>query len=119
MSTARPLLTTKHYREGGQHLLPLLNLLLPGIDVNDPTKASSSLMFIAVTSQFVPFIDSSESKVPLETEAEQVCRMNTSGFEDWTLLFLSKIIALCENLPDQHSIGLGNSESSLMEIAMV
>jgi hypothetical protein len=88
--------------------------------MNDPTKASTSLMFIALMSQFVPLVDSSNSASQImETEAQSICRMNTAGFEDWILMYLGRILSLCENLPDQHGNGSGNAESSLMEMVMV
>ena len=38
VSVARPMLSTDRYPEGPSHILPLLNLSLPGIDANDFKK---------------------------------------------------------------------------------
>lgn len=122
-TTSRPLLTRSHYPPGGQNLLPLLTLLLPGIDMNDPQKASASLMFVSLMSHCVPLIDSS-SMTPAAEESEDdlLCRLGTAGFEDWMRAFLGRILTLFENLPDQHgsaNSGQQNSETSLMDMVTV
>ena len=103
--------------------MPLLTLLLPGIDMNDPHKASASLMFVSLMSHCVPLIDSSAMMTPeQESEDDLLCRLGTAGFEDWMRAFLGRILTLFENLPDQHASansGQQNSETSLMEMVTV
>lgn len=42
-SVAPILVSEKRWLGGQKHILPLLELALPGIDINDPTKVSSYL----------------------------------------------------------------------------
>ncbi|KAK0553638.1 Proteasome activator BLM10 [Tilletia horrida] len=48
-SLAYPLLSQQNYPQGGQHLVPLLHLCIPGIDLNDPLKTMSTGMFILMS----------------------------------------------------------------------
>lgn len=43
---APPLISRSTYPAGAKHLLPLLELCLPGLDVNDPIKTMSTAMFV-------------------------------------------------------------------------
>ncbi|CDS82081.1 related to BLM10-proteasome activator subunit [Sporisorium scitamineum] len=50
LSTLSPVLTSRQlYRAGGKHLLPLLQLCIPGIDLNDPMKTMSTCMFVLLS----------------------------------------------------------------------
>jgi proteasome activator subunit 4 len=121
-SNARALLTVKHYPEGGQHLMPLLNLILPAIDMNDPSKSSSALLFISLLCYYVPVIESPSVSTNSETEYEQIRRLNSLNYEDWITSFLSRVLSLVENLPDQHESSSNNkqtTENSLMDMVMV
>lgn len=47
LTTVSPFLASEKRWLGGQkHILPLLELALPGVDINDPTKASAFLIGI-------------------------------------------------------------------------
>ncbi|GAA5990324.1 hypothetical protein JCM11641_006250, partial [Rhodosporidiobolus odoratus] len=47
LSTTSPALLSRfNYPSGAKHLLPLLELCLPGLDVNDPIKTMSTGMFV-------------------------------------------------------------------------
>ncbi|GAA5921528.1 hypothetical protein JCM1841_000553 [Sporobolomyces salmonicolor] len=47
LSTVAPaLISRSNYSSGAKHLLPLLDLCLPGLDVNDPIKTMSTGMFV-------------------------------------------------------------------------
>ncbi|PWZ00606.1 hypothetical protein BCV70DRAFT_199880 [Testicularia cyperi] len=47
LSTLSPVLVSRPlYRAGGKHLLSLLQLCIPGIDLNDPMKTMSTCMFV-------------------------------------------------------------------------
>ncbi|KAK7468647.1 Proteasome activator BLM10 [Stygiomarasmius scandens] len=48
---ARPLTTEKVWLGGQKHVLPLLELCIPGIDVNDPNKTVFTTMFIVAVLQ--------------------------------------------------------------------
>ncbi|SJX61736.1 related to BLM10-proteasome activator subunit [Sporisorium reilianum f. sp. reilianum] len=50
LSTLSPVFTSRQlYRAGGKHLLPLLQLCIPGIDLNDPMKTMSTCMFVLLS----------------------------------------------------------------------
>lgn len=47
LSTVSPILVSRNiYASGAKHLLPLLELCLPGLDVNDPIKTMSTGIFV-------------------------------------------------------------------------
>jgi proteasome activator subunit 4 len=54
---AQPLIHRVHYPDGAQHVLPLCMLVLPGIDINDPSKTVVSLRFLERVGMLVPFSD--------------------------------------------------------------
>lgn len=64
---ARPLVTERIWLGGQKNLLPLLELSLPGIDLNDPSKTVCTTMFIVSAIQHVKIGDLSmhQSGVPL------------------------------------------------------
>ncbi|KAI8099232.1 uncharacterized protein BX664DRAFT_272366 [Halteromyces radiatus] len=114
-----PLFSRDHYPAGGKHLLPLLQLAIPGIDMNDPIKTIASLMFITSALMTIPVMDLSsigttdyydgdeammmdddnmQVELPKELE-DQLCRMTTSGFEEWLSKFLRRIFTIFENMP--------------------
>ncbi|SPO23145.1 related to BLM10 - proteasome activator subunit [Ustilago trichophora] len=50
LSTLSPVFTSRQlYRAGGKHLVPLLQLCIPGIDLNDPMKTMSTCMFVLLS----------------------------------------------------------------------
>jgi len=48
-SLAYPLLSRENYAAGAQHLVPLLHLCIPGIDLNDPLKTMSTALFVSMS----------------------------------------------------------------------
>lgn len=120
-SVARPLFTFSHFPKGASHLIPLLSLVLPGIDVNDPSKASATLLFIILLLHTVPLVECSSQDGDVSPEEEEY-RLSTIGLQDWVLFFLSRIINVFENLPEGHESSSNNrqtSETSLIEMVMV
>ncbi|KAI9033800.1 hypothetical protein CLU79DRAFT_851017 [Phycomyces nitens] len=123
---ALPMLSRDHYPAGGKHLLPLLHLATPGIDMNDPMKAMGALMFIATAVMSVPIRDltdgntyynpavdgesnydgmdidgeDQEKELPREVE-DQLCKATTAQFEEWLAKFLRRVFTIFDNLP-QH-----------------
>ncbi|KAI0050704.1 hypothetical protein FA95DRAFT_1581074 [Auriscalpium vulgare] len=59
------------YYPGAKHLVPILNLLIPGIDLNDPAKTLATTGFLLEVSQYIEFGDltSSEDSIPVDIEA--------------------------------------------------
>jgi hypothetical protein len=120
-AVSRPLFTFSHFPTGTNHLIPILSLVLPGIDVNDPSKASATLLFIILLLHTVPLVECNSQNGEVSPE-EEVYRLNTIGLQDWVLFFISRIITVFENLPEAHESSSNNrqtSETSLIEMVMV
>ena len=62
VAVSRPMLSArKWYPEGRSHILPLLNLSLPGIDPNDFKKSLVTFQMISTFVAQVPIVDCSEA----------------------------------------------------------
>lgn len=62
VAVSRPMLSArKWYPEGRSHVLPLLNLALPGIDPNDFKKCLVTFQMISTFVAQVPIVDCSEA----------------------------------------------------------
>ncbi|KAN0100847.1 hypothetical protein V8E55_000831, partial [Tylopilus felleus] len=83
-----PLVSEKLWRPGQKHLLPLLDLCIPGIDLNDPNKTICATSFIISAIQHVKIGDIS---------------MHQSGF------------ALSGDAPSEYLMELDNDETRLPE----
>ncbi|KAJ3127281.1 hypothetical protein HK098_006555 [Nowakowskiella sp. JEL0407] len=59
-----PLTRRSHFPQGAKHIVPLLQLALPGIDMNDPTKTLASITFISNTISQIPLFDLTTYPVP-------------------------------------------------------
>ncbi|KAI9102563.1 hypothetical protein DFS34DRAFT_609661 [Phlyctochytrium arcticum] len=127
---ALPLFHRKNYPQGARHLVPLLDLAIPGIDMNDPRKTSVTLLFIRQAAACAPLVDltrngyasgtpvkdfweNSIDKTPIPSvdtesapvdmdEEDDVCRISTSAYEGWIIKFFERAFAMLENLPQQH-----------------
>lgn len=100
VSVVRPMLaSTKHYPEGQSHVLPLLNLALPGIDPNDFRKTLVTLQMISNFVALVPIVDSSDAvhSVPGLTEEQKELCSATAQFEDFVMSFLDRVQTVIEN----------------------
>jgi proteasome activator subunit 4 len=123
-----PLVSRENYPQGGKHVLPLLNLTLPGIDINDPQKSIISLYFASYLFLSIPLIDSTKSdeetdwgaisgdlSIPRDLEQENLlCKANTSGYEEWIAQYLNRSFSLFENMPEKE-----NSPSDLSDSGLV
>ncbi|KAG0312267.1 hypothetical protein BGZ99_009606 [Dissophora globulifera] len=117
-SLSVPMLNRDHYPQGGKHLLPLLHLTVPGVDLNDPAKTWYTLLFITSMISTVPVRDLSEmgsagfqwggmeedildsnDMVDLELE-DSNRKATTAEFEEWVMKFLRRSILMFENYPD-------------------
>ncbi|KAJ1813539.1 Proteasome activator BLM10, partial [Coemansia sp. RSA 2598] len=125
------------YPEGAQHVAPLLALTLPGIDVNDPTKAWFALTFICnlclngvvlrelSTSGDMPMVPGKDSDAVSELEednvvdivpnpdmeyVEWVTRASTGQFESWIDQYLRRVFVLVDNMSS--SIDSSDSNAS-------
>lgn len=128
---ALPLFSRDHYPAGGKHLLPLLQLAIPGIDMNDPLKTISSLMFISTALMSIPIFDLTQTQddyyptedymegVPLSRETEDYLVKATTGeFEEWLAKFMRRVFTIFENLPQENRKKQGNMEVGLTQMLL-
>ncbi|KIO02352.1 hypothetical protein M404DRAFT_27957 [Pisolithus tinctorius Marx 270] len=126
------------YYSGAKHLITILQPLIPGIDLNDPTKTMCTTAFLSEVSQYVMFHDvtSLENDVgdidvpdasgitiredsgdtndvnelsPAEEDA--LLRDTTGSFAIWIASFIRRVIQLLENLPDEGANGTAGGAS--------
>lgn len=115
----RPLFSRQHYPAGAQHLLPLLQLSLPGIDPNDLTKTQITLQFYLGVLQTVALVDCSRGQLDGLPEEEQLVCEATAALEGWCLQFIDAVLRLLDNVAKasskRHSVerGLGLQLSSV------
>ncbi|KAI9254007.1 hypothetical protein BY458DRAFT_521472 [Sporodiniella umbellata] len=136
IDVAKPLFSRQNYPAGGKHLLPLLNLAIPGIDMNDPLKTITSLMFISTALMTVPIMDMTHQlgdytplenienpfgEFSLETE-DYLIKMSTTQFEEWLGKFINRIFTIFENLPQENRKKQGSTshtiESGLTQVVL-
>ncbi|KAI0651592.1 hypothetical protein C8Q79DRAFT_934115 [Trametes meyenii] len=56
LGAVAPAMVCRHvYYPGAKHLIPILDLLLPGIDLNDPPKTFCTTSFISEVAQYIKF----------------------------------------------------------------
>ncbi|KAF9474298.1 hypothetical protein BDN70DRAFT_884955 [Pholiota conissans] len=65
---ARPLVSEELWLGGQKHIVPLLELCIPGIDLNDPVKTVCSTMFIVSVVQHIKIGDLSQSGLSLSSD---------------------------------------------------
>ncbi|KDQ20580.1 hypothetical protein BOTBODRAFT_169318 [Botryobasidium botryosum FD-172 SS1] len=122
------LITEKLWLGGQKHVIPLLDLCIPGIDLNDPIKTICTTLYItASVSQlmigdmtvlprpdhqngrngsdmelsFPEGTDLGEAKAVNWEEEDTLVRESTAGFADWVVSFFRRVFALFENLPEE------------------
>ncbi|KAL3873182.1 hypothetical protein ACJMK2_036330 [Sinanodonta woodiana] len=124
VSLARPMLRAgKWYPEGPSHVLPLLNLSIPGIDPNDFKKCLVTFQMISTFVAMIPIVDCSDA-VHLRsdlTENERELCSATAQFEDFVLQFVDRVLMLIDNSAQEHTHGDHgrlNTEQSMLEIGM-
>ncbi|KAJ7169566.1 hypothetical protein C8R46DRAFT_1162360 [Mycena filopes] len=140
-AVAPALVSRKVYYPGAKHLVPILQLLIPGIDLNDPTKTLHTTEFLVEISQYIMFADTthhqlesasrptspptlipsfslddlqSDTEFPrLSDEDEDLLVQDTTGsFADWVTQFIRRVYQLQENLPEE---GGGASEVQVVD----
>ncbi|EJF66455.1 ARM repeat-containing protein [Dichomitus squalens LYAD-421 SS1] len=65
-----PLVTEKLYLGGQKHVVPLLELCIPGIDLNDPVKTICATMFISSVVQHIKIADVSMHQVGVDLSSD-------------------------------------------------
>lgn len=121
-----PIVTESIWPGGQQHLIPLLELCIPGIDLNDPSKTMCATVFILSAVQHIKIGDLTKSQtaisysscddvsmdsdsegaeldVPMLSKEEQrtLVRESTASFADWVTSLVRRVLALFENLPEE------------------
>lgn len=99
-SVARSLVTGgEHFPEAPTHVLPLLRLVLPGLDPNDFRKSMSSFTLISAIVGLVPMVDCMPAlHAGLEmTDVEKELCEASGQFEDFILQFVDRCFVLIEN----------------------
>jgi len=108
---AVPMFSRDNYSQGGKHLMLLLNIITPGIDMNDPLKTSTALLFISNALKCIPLITCEEpsSSNPKKThildsgyemydenteDDDELCRINTLEFTEWVIKFLDRVLSI-------------------------
>ncbi|XP_059159046.1 proteasome activator complex subunit 4B-like [Physella acuta] len=124
VSVVRPMLTSnKYYPEGPSHVIPLLNLSLPGIDPNDFRKTLVTLQMISNFISLIPIVDSSDAVhvVPGLTELEKELCSATAHFEDFVLSFLDRVHTMIENSSTVSTVGVTERltpEQTVLEVGL-
>lgn len=126
VAVARPMLQSeKFYPEGKSHVLPLLNLALPGIDPNDFKKTLVTFQMISIFVTLIPIVDCSDAvhlRNDLTDNERELCSA-TAQFEDFVIQFMDRVLALIENSAQEHIHGIGdtsnlNPEQRMLEVAL-
>lgn len=94
----------------------LFNIITPGIDMNDPVKTSSALLFISNALKCIPLIACEEPSSSIDNqELDETCRINTTYFAGWVNIFLDRVLSIFENLPENFA----QKRSSTTEVGMI
>lgn len=128
VGVCRPMLRAKKwYPEGPLHILPLLNLSLPGIDSNDFKKSVMTFQMISTFVSLVPLVDCSNA-IHLRddlTEVEKEICSASAQFEDFVLQFMHRGFSLIENNAQEEQHGHTSSaqdnlnpEQTLLEVGL-
>lgn len=81
-----------HMPAAPTHILPLLRLVLPGIDPNDIRKSIYSFRFILAITTFIPLVDCTpalESGLEMTEIEKELCK-HSGQFEDFVLQFIDR-----------------------------
>ncbi|KAI0828367.1 hypothetical protein BC628DRAFT_1417934 [Trametes gibbosa] len=75
LGAVAPAMVCRHvYYPGAKHLIPILDLLLPGIDLNDPPKTFCTTSFISEVAQYIKFGELTSFEVPLGDGVDRIRR---------------------------------------------
>lgn len=102
---------------GGRHLMPLLQLMLPAIDVNDSMKTAMALYFVNCVLTNIPLVDCSQDLASCADDNERDMRLATAGIQDWVVTFLGRLLLVLETQVAAGSNPYSMEESQLRRIA--
>ncbi|KAI0308000.1 hypothetical protein B0F90DRAFT_1813347 [Multifurca ochricompacta] len=67
---APALVSREVYYPGAKHLVPILQLLIPGIDLNDPSKTLCTTTFLIEISQYIKFGDLTSRSITMSADVD-------------------------------------------------
>ncbi|WFD32792.1 Proteasome activator BLM10 [Malassezia sp. CBS 17886] len=133
---APPLVSRRVYAAGAKHVVPLLHLCLPGIDLNDPMKTVNTCVFVLAATLCVKLDDLTEdasadaedggagrdAAVPVDEEhmstrgaEDYALRLATGELDAWATGFVRRILHLFDMLPDEGKSGkIGEKNEELV-----
>ncbi|RDD38509.1 Proteasome activator complex subunit 4 [Trichoplax sp. H2] len=93
------------FPSGPSYLMKLLELALPGIDLNDSLKTSTTLIFYMAAFGLIPIVDCSmlASEEALTEEEKELCSL-TARFEDILIQFIDRCFEMIENSSNVESL---------------
>ncbi|KAK0456353.1 hypothetical protein EV421DRAFT_1699087 [Armillaria borealis] len=80
-AVAPAIVSREVYYPGGKYLVPILQLLIPGIDLNDPSKTLCTTAFLVEISQYIKFSDlttTGEDQIPGAPDIEATIPTRTA-----------------------------------------
>ncbi|CAG8748586.1 15792_t:CDS:2, partial [Acaulospora colombiana] len=116
---ALPLVSEDVWFGGQKHILPLLELCLPGIDLNDPVKTVATASFLTNILMTVPIVNlvgkdeiidvpmsplldrDGELAVGASEDREAERTMVVETLVDWVMAFFDRCLTLYEALPEE------------------
>ncbi|XP_067941424.1 proteasome activator complex subunit 4B-like [Watersipora subatra] len=92
------------YPEGRLHIIPILQLCLPGIDSNDCNKTMTTLQLISTMGTLISITDCSDAHLHRSdlTENESELCSQTAQLQDFIFIFIDRCFALIEGLSLDH-----------------
>ncbi|ELU44509.1 pyruvate decarboxylase [Rhizoctonia solani AG-1 IA] len=103
---ALPLASSNHWLGGQKHIVPLLELAIPGIDLNDPGKTVCAPP-VPETPGAIGDTDPDIPVGPFTTmgpeEEDSLTRQSTGAFSGQITSFFRRVFHLLENLPEEGS----------------
>ncbi|KAF8898398.1 hypothetical protein BD779DRAFT_1607219 [Infundibulicybe gibba] len=131
------------YYPGAKHLVEILHLLIPGIDLNDPSKTYIKFGDLTTAGESSSTRPDSELPLPSDTaialpspmaddpdisfdppglskeEEDALLKDSTRSFPDWVASFIRRVIQLLENLPEEGPNGTAGGATEVQVVDAV
>ncbi|KAI9462361.1 hypothetical protein BJY52DRAFT_1221991 [Lactarius psammicola] len=88
---APALVSREVYYPGAKHLVPILQLLIPGIDLNDPSKTLCTTTFLIEVSQYIKFGDLTSRSITMSADVDSCTPANVDIPNGFSLTSLSEV----------------------------
>lgn len=79
------------YYPGAKHLVPILQLLIPGIDLNDPSKTLCTTTFLIEVSQYIKFGDLTSRSITMSADIDSCTPANVDIPNGFSLASLGEV----------------------------